>query len=75
MQYQEGQECGGGYLKLLESKVGEDLKNFNDKSPYVIMFGPDKCGMNSKVFNEFKNPKFKNYKKSEVFKFEKSEVF
>lgn len=24
-------------------------KKFNDKTPYTIMFGPDKCGMDSKV--------------------------
>ncbi|XP_068244436.1 calnexin isoform X2 [Palaemon carinicauda] len=46
---QNGQECGGAYIKLLSSQNGKvDLKNFHDKTPYTIMFGPDKCG------NEFK---------------------
>lgn len=42
---QEGQECGGAYLKLLSEGVHtKDLKQFHDKTPYTIMFGPDKCG-------------------------------
>lgn len=42
---QEGQECGGAYLKLLSEGVyTKDLKQFHDKTPYTIMFGPDKCG-------------------------------
>ncbi|XP_066583292.1 calnexin-like [Prorops nasuta] len=41
--FQEGQECGGAYLKLLTLDQ-EDLKKFHDKTPYTIMFGPDKCG-------------------------------
>lgn len=48
--FQEGQECGGAYVKLLtldENHV--DLKQFNDKTPYTIMFGPDKCGNDHKV--------------------------
>jgi len=35
-------DCGGGYLKLLES--GFDAKEFNGDTPYAIMFGPDICG-------------------------------
>ncbi|XP_064116003.1 calnexin-like isoform X2 [Macrobrachium nipponense] len=46
---QNGQECGGAYIKLLSAQEGRvDLNNFHDKTPYTIMFGPDKCG------NEFK---------------------
>ncbi|XP_055592497.1 calnexin-like isoform X2 [Uranotaenia lowii] len=41
---QNGQECGGSYIKLLSSgKDTTDLKQFHDKTPYTIMFGPDKC--------------------------------
>lgn len=51
--FQEGQECGGAYLKLLtlDDKLddNEDLKQFQDKTPYTIMFGPDKCGSDHKV--------------------------
>lgn len=48
--FQEGQECGGAYLKLLtlDDKYA-DLKQFQDKTPYTIMFGPDKCGNDHKV--------------------------
>lgn len=47
---QEGQECGGAYLKLLSAgKDTSDLRNFHDKTPYTIMFGPDKCGNDHKV--------------------------
>lgn len=46
---QNGQECGGAYIKLLSGQDGRvNLKTFHDKTPYTIMFGPDKCG------NEFK---------------------
>ncbi|XP_008215933.1 calnexin isoform X2 [Nasonia vitripennis] len=43
--FQEGQECGGAYLKLISvDPQHKDLRNFHDKTPYSIMFGPDKCG-------------------------------
>ncbi|KAF5302935.1 hypothetical protein FQA39_LY02115 [Lamprigera yunnana] len=53
---QDGQECGGAYLKLLSE--GPDTKNlgqFHDKSPYSIMFGPDKCGNDHKLHFIFKH--------------------
>ncbi|XP_043260945.1 calnexin-like isoform X1 [Colletes gigas] len=57
--FQEGQECGGAYLKLLtlDPEHG-DLKKFHDKTPYTIMFGPDKCGNNHQLHFIFrhKNP-------------------
>ena len=47
---QEGQECGGAYIKLLsQGKHTADLRQFHDKTPYTIMFGPDKCGNDHKV--------------------------
>lgn len=56
---QDGQVCGGAYLKLL-SKTSKplNLKEFQDKTPYTIMFGPDKCGGDYKlhfIFNH-RNP-------------------
>ncbi|GLG98581.1 Calnexin [Gryllus bimaculatus] len=57
--FQEGQDCGGAYLKLLsQSKQSSDLRKFNDKTPYTIMFGPDKCGTDVKLHFIFrhKNP-------------------
>ncbi|XP_074602752.1 calnexin-like [Brevipalpus obovatus] len=58
VQFRNGQECGGAYLKLLASPSG-DLSKVHDKSPYSIMFGPDKCGNDHKlhfIFNH-KNAK------------------
>lgn len=34
---------------------GTDLKNFNDKTPYTIMFGPDKCGNDFKLHFIFRH--------------------
>ncbi|KAJ2996557.1 hypothetical protein HDV02_006390 [Globomyces sp. JEL0801] len=55
---QNGLECGGAYIKLLtyDPKFSPDV--FGDKTPYTIMFGPDKCGLNNKVHFIFrhKNP-------------------
>ncbi|XP_050679896.1 calnexin [Leptidea sinapis] len=58
---QEGQNCGGAYIKLLSKgiKSKADLKQFYDQTPYTIMFGPDKCGNDNKLHFIFrhKNPK------------------
>ncbi|XP_073994222.1 calnexin 99A isoform X2 [Rhodnius prolixus] len=57
--FQEGQECGGGYIKLVSGDRSTiKLHEFHDKTPYTIMFGPDKCGSTSKVHFIFrhKNP-------------------
>ena len=57
--FQNGQDCGGGYIKLLSESSGLDLRSITDKTPYTIMFGPDKCGSDSKFHFIFrhKNPK------------------
>lgn len=53
---QEGQECGGAYIKLLsEGAYLSDLKQFHDKTPYTIMFGPDKCGNDHKLHFIFRH--------------------
>ncbi|KAG0711660.1 Calnexin [Chionoecetes opilio] len=53
---QNGQDCGGSYIKLLSTKDdGTDLNNFNDKTPYTIMFGPDKCGNDFKLHFIFRH--------------------
>jgi len=52
-------DCGGAYLKLIKKQDEEyDPKKYNDKTPYVIMFGPDRCGSTNKVHFIFrhKNP-------------------
>lgn len=58
MQFRNGQECGGAYIKLLSSPSGQ-LAHLHDKTQYSIMFGPDKCGNDVKLHFIFqhKNPK------------------
>ncbi|KAM0755252.1 Calreticulin-domain-containing protein [Meredithblackwellia eburnea MCA 4105] len=56
---QKGLDCGGAYIKLLtDSDIGIQAEEFSDKTPYTIMFGPDRCGATSKVHFIFrhKNP-------------------
>lgn len=45
----DGLECGGAYLKLLRDNKKLHAEEFSNASPYVIMFGPDKCGATNKV--------------------------
>ncbi|XP_048778294.1 calnexin-like isoform X2 [Ostrea edulis] len=59
VRYQNGIDCGGAYVKLLSEDPKLNLKQFHDKTPYTIMFGPDKCGLDNKLHFIFrhKNPK------------------
>ncbi|XP_046355131.1 calnexin-like isoform X1 [Haliotis rufescens] len=59
VRFQNGMDCGGAYVKLLSQQQNLDLKAFHDKTPYTIMFGPDKCGLDHKLHFIFrhKNPK------------------
>uniref|UniRef100_A0A803W0S9 Calmegin n=1 Tax=Ficedula albicollis TaxID=59894 RepID=A0A803W0S9_FICAL len=61
--FQKGIDCGGAYIKLLSSSNGLNLEYFFDKTPYTIMFGPDKCGEDYKLHFIFrhKNPKTGEY--------------
>jgi len=54
---QEGQNCGGAYLKLLSLVEGKATKltELTDKTPYTIMFGPDNCGNSYKVHFIFRH--------------------
>ncbi|XP_028173718.1 calnexin [Ostrinia furnacalis] len=58
---QEGQNCGGAYIKLLSkgTNTKADLRKFYDQTAYTIMFGPDKCGNDNKLHFIFrhKNPR------------------
>lgn len=47
--FQNGMDCGGAYIKLLSYAQKLELDKFHDKTPYTIMFGPDKCGNDYKV--------------------------
>ncbi|XP_063148303.1 calnexin [Candoia aspera] len=61
--FQNGIECGGAYVKLLTKSHELNLDQFHDKTPYTIMFGPDKCGEDYKLHFIFrhKNPKTGKY--------------
>lgn len=41
--------CGGGYIKVLPTTDEPDYSSFSNETPYLIMFGPDKCGTTDKV--------------------------
>ncbi|KAK2065906.1 calreticulin family protein [Colletotrichum caudatum] len=65
---QNGLECGGAYLKLLRENKALHQEEFSNATPYVIMFGPDKCGHTNKVhfiFNH-KNPKTGEYEEKHL---------
>ncbi|OJJ82078.1 calnexin [Aspergillus glaucus CBS 516.65] len=60
--------CGGAYLKLLQENKKLHAEEFSNASPYVIMFGPDKCGATNKVHFIFrhKNPKTGEYEEKHL---------
>jgi hypothetical protein len=49
VKYQKGGNCGGGYVKLLEDGFQTSGKDFDDHTPWVIMFGPDLTCPGTKV--------------------------
>ncbi|XP_012974313.1 calmegin [Mesocricetus auratus] len=57
--FQDGIDCGGAYIKLLADTGDLILENFYDKTSYTVMFGPDKCGEDYKLHFIFrhKHPK------------------
>ncbi|XP_071483050.1 calnexin-like [Diadema antillarum] len=59
VKFQNSHDCGGAYVKLLTNNPDLKLDGVHDKTPYTIMFGPDKCGADSKLHFIFrhKNPK------------------
>jgi calnexin len=65
---QNGLECGGAYMKLLRENKALHQDEFSNITPYVIMFGPDKCGHTNKVhfiFNH-KSPKTGEYEEKHL---------
>lgn len=60
LRLQNGIECGGSYLKFLQTQdEGWTPEQLDNEAPYSIMFGPDKCGSTNKVHFIFrhKHPK------------------
>jgi calnexin len=41
--------CGGAYVKLFTADEGRAADDFDNDTPYAIMFGPDRCGTTNKV--------------------------
>jgi calnexin len=46
---QDGLTCGGAYLKLYNATPAFDASTVTGATPYVWMFGPDRCGATDKV--------------------------
>lgn len=63
VQFREGLDCGGAYVKLLRNSAMDDLNKLTDKTPFSIMFGPDKCGSESKLhfIVQYLNPNTHEY--------------
>ncbi|KAJ0041757.1 hypothetical protein NL108_007378, partial [Boleophthalmus pectinirostris] len=53
--FQDGIDCGGAYIKLLSDEGDLNLEQFHDRTPYTIMFGPDKCGEDYKLHFIFRH--------------------
>uniref|UniRef100_A0A3Q3MGE1 Calnexin n=1 Tax=Mastacembelus armatus TaxID=205130 RepID=A0A3Q3MGE1_9TELE len=68
--FQSGIDCGGAYVKLLTQTPDLNLDQFVDKTPYTIMFGPDKCGEDYKLHFIFrhKSPKTGEYEEKHAKK-------
>ena len=58
VKFQNALDCGGAYVKLLADDPKPNLEKFFDKTGFSVMFGPDKCGTDSKYhfIVRFKNP-------------------
>jgi hypothetical protein len=41
--------CGGAYMKLLSPPDGWAPQRLRSRTPYSIMFGPDRCGAAARV--------------------------
>ncbi|KAI4153869.1 MAG: hypothetical protein LQ340_002052 [Diploschistes diacapsis] len=65
---QNGLECGGAYMKLLQDNKQLHAEEFSNSSPYIVMFGPDKCGATNKVhfIIRHKNPKTGEYEEKHL---------
>jgi len=61
--YEKDLECGGGYVKI--GPKMDDATQFGDPTKYNIMFGPDKCGYNSRTHLIFTNKSGKNILKKD----------
>lgn len=58
VKFEQGIDCGGGYLKFMPA--GLDASTFNGDTDYNIMFGPDVCGSSTKKVHVILTYKGKN---------------
>lgn len=63
VEFRDGLDCGGAYAKLIRESALDDLSKLTDKTPFSIMFGPDKCGSDTKLhfIIQYPNPKTNGY--------------
>jgi calnexin len=47
--FHDGLSCSGSYVKLLVKQEKLDPLDLKEATPYVIMFGPDRCASTNKV--------------------------
>lgn len=68
VKFQKGGNCGGGYLKLLEEGYASEGQDYNDKTPWIIMFGPDLTCPGTKVHFIFRhqNPVSKEWEEKHL---------
>ena len=68
VKFQNNLECGGAYMKLLQDNKALKSDEFSNASPYIIMFGPDRCGSTNRVHFIFrhKNPKTGEYEEKHL---------
>lgn len=59
VKHEQSLDCGGGYVKLFASDL--DQKQMHGETPYLIMFGPDICGMSNKKVHVIFNYKGENH--------------
>ena len=56
MKQEEPLQCGGAYIKLLANGAVSAPDMWDNETPYIIMFGPDKCGGTNKVSHPPNHP-------------------
>lgn len=53
VKFEETLNCGGAYLKLFDTSAlpskGSKMSEFDNETPYIVMFGPDRCLPTNKV--------------------------
>jgi calreticulin len=71
VKFEQGIDCGGGYLKVLPTGLDQD--KFEGNSKYNVMFGPDICGGTKKIHfilhHKGKNLNWKKAPQAETDKF------